>query len=120
MTDLLTPSNIMFAIGIIGLIFTIWNKVKDPQTYLDKRTAVEREEVEGQATLLAQQLNWEKESNEKRFAEMSARLTESITLAQNHIHTVDVKADKVLEGLNSLSLRVTELSTIINERIPKK
>lgn len=114
----------MFALGIIGIIFTVWNKVKDPQTELDKRTAVEREEVEGKASLLAQQLKWEKEANTEKFKDMTKRLDDAFALAQNHIHTVDEKLTGYIEASNKwhieTSNQLTQLATIINERIPKK
>ena len=124
MSELLTPSNIVFALGILGTIFTVFNYFKNPQNELDKRTAVEREEVEGKASLLAQQLNWEKEANEKRFADMTKRLDDAFALAQNHIHTVDEKLTGYISTSNAWHLEVsnklTELGTIISERIPKK
>lgn len=124
MENLITPSNITFALGIIGLIFTVWNKVRDPQTDLDKRTAVEREEVEGKASLLAQQLQWEKEANVAKFNDMTKRLDDAFALAQNHIHTVDEKLTGYIATSNAWHLEVsnklTELGTIISERIPKK
>ena len=124
MNEILTPSNIVFALGIIGTIFTVFNYFKNPQNELDKRTAVEREEVEGKASLLEQQLKWEKEANEKRFADMTKRLDDAFALAQNHIHTVDEKLTGYISTSNAWHLEVsnklTELGTIISERIPKK
>lgn len=100
-------------ITFIGVIFIVYNYFKNPQIKSEKTDA-----------LLSQQMNWNKEANEKRFLEMSNKLTEAMTLAENHTHTVDVKVDKLVESVNlmnlNLSKEVATLSTIINERIPHK
>jgi hypothetical protein len=41
-------------------------------------------------------------------------------LRDNHVHTLDVKLNEQKDAMQNLALKVTELSTIINERIPKK
>lgn len=119
MEKLLTPSNIMFAVGSISFMFSIWGKVKNPQDALDKKVAVDREEVEGKAKILEQRVQWEKESSDKRFLEMGTRLDNSLTLAQNHTHTVDVKVDKLIDSMNLLAIQVGKLETKIDERIPR-
>lgn len=119
MESLLTPSNIMFVIGILGVIFGVFNYFRNPQEALDKRQAVDQTEVDGKAKLLAQQVQWEKESNEKRFGDIANRLTEAMTLAENHIHTVDTKVEALGANVNAMSREVVRLSTIIEERIPK-
>lgn len=119
MTDLLTPSNIMFAIGVIGVIFSVFLYFQKPQQELDKKQAVDQIEVDGKAKLLAQQVQWEKEANEKRFGDMGTRLTEAMTLAENHIHTVDTKVEGLNASVNSMGREIVRLSTIIEERIPK-
>ncbi len=120
MDKLFTTSNIMFALGIIGLLFTIWEKVTNPQIRLDKKQAVDKSEEEGKARILEQRVQWSKEDNDRRFNEMGTRLTEAMTLAQNHTHTVDVKVDKLIESVNLLAIGVGKLETVIDERIPKK
>lgn len=121
---ILTPANIMFMIGIIGMAFTIWEKVKNPQTELDKRQAVDRIAEEGQNKILEQRMQWEKEASEKRFLELGNRLDSSMTLAQNHTHTVDVKVDQLIKDVGAMNLSLTKevstLTAIINERVPRK
>lgn len=117
---MLTPSNIMYAIGLISVIFSIYLHFRRPQEDLEKRQAVSEREVDGKAALLAQQLQWEKEANEKKFGEFQSRLDQSIAMAQNHIHSVSVEVNSLTLIVNSLGNKVTELSTIINERIPNK
>lgn len=120
MDNLLTPSNITFALGILAIIFAIFNYFRVPQEDLEKKQAVSEKEVESRAGLLAQQVQWEKESNEKKFAEFGVRLDNSLTMAQNHIHSVDVKVDALTTSVNEMGKEMTKLSTIIEERIPKK
>ena len=132
MENILTTSNIMFAVGMISLLFTIYNYFKNPQTKIekdqikteedlkDKATILSQKEVESKAQLLAQQFQWEKEANEKKFTEVCKNIENAFNLASNHTHTVDVKVDKLIEQVNGMGLSVKELSTIINERIPKK
>jgi len=111
-------------ITLISVAFTIWSKVKSPQDKLDKQVAVDREEVEGKAQVLAQRVQWEKELTEKRFGEFGKRLDDAFALAQNHTHSVDVKADLLIKTTNEwhlqISNKLTKLETLIEERIPRK
>jgi len=130
--EVLTVPNILFAITLLGVIFSIYKSYRKPQEKIEKEQAINEErdknkatilaqkEVEGKANILAQQVQWEKESNEKKFTEFGIRLDNSLAMAQNHIHTIDVKVDGLTEQINVMSNKITELSTIINERIPKK
>ena len=128
-------NDIGFILGIIGIFSAVvtWvmylrkpqedlekKQLKSEEDLKDKATVLSQKEVESRAAILAQQVQWEKEANEKKFAEFGLRLDGAMTLAQNHIHTVDTKVDKLLETVGTMSNRITELSTIINERIPKK
>lgn len=131
METLFTTSNIMFFIGIIGLIFSVYFNYRKPQEDIekkqiksdedlkDKATVLSQKEVENKANVLAQQVQWEKEANEKKFVEFNLRLDNSMTLAQNHIHTVDVKVDQLIASVNKMSNEITRLSTIIEERNTK-
>jgi hypothetical protein len=114
-----TPDIILAAVALISLVFSAYNYLRNPQQQLDKRQAVEHTDIEGKAQILAQQVQWEKELNEKKFAEFGTRLDASMTLAQNHIHTVDTKVDALVISMNTLSNEVTRLTTIIEERIPR-
>lgn len=111
--SLLTPSNIMFGLGIIGIIFSIYHYFRTPQIKAEKTDA-----------LLSQRVQWDRESIDKKTEELSKRLDSSMTLAQNHIHTVDVKVDNLSQMVNQMNLtltgEITKLSTIIDERIPRK
>jgi hypothetical protein len=143
METLITPSNIMFVIGIIGVIFSIYKSYAQPQQELEKRQSLDalatekdkqladkdlgtkasilaQKELETKALVLAEQVKNKDVENERRFNEMGARLDTAMATAQNHIHTVDVKVDELNKSVGVLTNKITELSTIINERIPKK
>lgn len=109
---------------ILGYVFFIYNYFRNPQENLDKKQALDKEESAGRDKLFEQRMQWEKESNDKRFTELGVRLTDSMTLAQNHIHTVDVKVDGLIGSVNTMNLQltneITKLRTIIEERFPKK
>ena len=128
----ITLSTIAIVIGLFGTVFGVYHYFRNPTEDLEKKqigtekdiankaTILAQKEVENKTTLLAQQVEWEKQANEKRFTEFNVRLTESINLAQNHIHTVDVKVDKLIEQINLQNVCIGKLTTIIDERIPKK
>lgn len=120
MENLLTTGNITFALGLLAIIFSIYTYFRNPQEALDKREALNQKETDGKASLLAQQMQWEKELTEKRFTDMGLRITESMSLAQNHIHTVDTKVDDLAKRMTVMSNEVTRLATVIEERIPRK
>ena len=132
MTELITPGNIMFSLGILGVIFTVFNYFKNPQEDIEKKQALTEKDLSSKATILAQkeletkalvlaeQVKNKDIENERRFNEMGIRLDTAMTTAQNHIHTVDTKVDRLIESVGILTNKITELSTIINERIPKK
>jgi len=117
---IITTNEILAAITVIGAIVGGLMFFRRPQEELDKRQSVSETEVQGKATALAQQVQWEKEANEKKFIEMGNSIKDAFLLAQNHTHTVDVKVDRLIESVNALDKGMTELRTIINERIPKK
>lgn len=143
MNEILTASNVMFALGIIGLIFSVYKSYHQPQENIERRqsldtlatekdkliaekdlgtkaTILAQKELETKALVLAEQVKNKDVENERRFNEMGLRLDTAMATAQNHIHTVDVKVDKLIESVNAMSNKITELSTIINERIPRK
>ena len=100
MSHLLTTGNITFVLGIMCIIFGVYHYFKNPQI-----------EDEKKAGLLAQKVEWEKETTSSRFADMNANLRDATALAQNHIHTVDVKVDKLVEQMslmrNEVYIRIT-------------
>lgn len=99
----------MFIIGVVGVVFTVFNYFKDPQISEEKKSA-----------LLASQFQWTKESNESRFSDLQSNFQQLLLQSNNHIHTVDVKVEALAAVITSMGNEITRLSTIIDERIPKK
>ena len=124
MESLITPSNILFTLGIFGTVFGIYKMFHDPQVTLDKQQDMDKLEVDNKATVLEERAKWDRDQYEKRFTDMGIRLDSAFALAQNHTHTVDVKVDTLITSVNSMNLQltnsITKLETIINERIPKQ
>lgn len=129
------PTLLAYIVGVIGIggtVFAIFNTFHKPQESMEKQqaltdksldskaTVLAQKEVENKANVLAQQVQWEKEANEKKFAEFSLRLTDAMTMAQNHIHTVDTKVDGLIKVVAEMDKQLTHLATVIEERIPKK
>lgn len=104
----------------MGVIFTVYNYFRNPQEELEKKQAVDQVAIDGKAILLAQQVQWEKELNEKKFKELGERLDGAFTLAQNHTHEAIVGIKELTTVVNALGNQVTRLGTIIDERIPRK
>jgi 3-oxoacyl-ACP reductase-like protein len=123
MNPLFTTSNITFTLGILALIFSVYSSFRNPQTEIDKRQALDKEEGEGKTNLIEERAKWDRENNETKFKDMGTRLENAFTLANNHTHTVDVKVDKLIESVNAMNIQMTKemtrLGTIIEERFPK-
>ena len=113
MNEILTPQNITFGLGIIGIMFTVYHYFKNPQIKSEKTDA-----------LFEQRITCEKEASNDKFNALTKAMDNSLNLAQNHIHSVDVKIDKLTNMVNAMNVQFTssikELSTIINERMPRK
>ena len=108
----INAENISFIIGIIGIvgaIFTIYHYFKNPQIKEEKTNALQ-----------SQAMKFMQESNDSRFKLMQQQITDAMSLATNHIHTVDTKVEALSKDVRALGLDVAKLGTIIEERIPKK
>jgi hypothetical protein len=120
------------AISFIGVIFVVYLSFRNPQIanekehieieqeVKDKATLLSQKEVENKASVLEKQFQWYMDATERKFADFGKRLEDAFLMASNHTHTVDTKVDKLIESTNSLGLTVERLSTIIEERIPRK
>ena len=95
MESLLTPQNIMFVLGIMGVIFGVYHYFKNPQINSQIVEALLKEKFE-------------------------ALSKEIQNLKDNHIHTLENKIADNKTDIQNLALQVTRLGTIIDERIPKK
>lgn len=92
--EILTPSNIVFILGIIGTIFTVYNYFKNPQI-----------KTEQDAISLAD-----------KVATLEKVVTE---IREKHLTSVETDLRNLNTTLQKLSETVVRLSTIIDERIPK-
>ena len=120
MAEWLTPTNIMFILGILGMIFTAVNYFRNPQEALDKRQAVDQITTDGKAEILAKQLSWIQEGMDRRFKDMQDSFQALLLQSNNHIHTVDTKVEALNTSVASMGIEIARLATIIEERIPKK
>ena len=109
MENYLTPSNITFVLGIMGTIFGIYIYFRKPQIDSDKKDA-----------LLDQSMKFLVESSEKRFSDIQDNFRDLLLQSNNHIHTVDTKVESLSASINIMANKLTELATIINERVPSK
>ena len=126
----LTTQNIVFFIGIIGAIFTVYNIFRKPQEDMETKQAVSDKEIGSKATILAQkeletkalvlaeQVKNKDIENERRFNEMVVRIDGAFTIAQNHINTIEVDVKALTVSVGTMTNKITELSTIISERLP--
>lgn len=100
-------------IGLMGVVFTVYRFFRNPQIDTEKQDALQ-----------AQQIQWQKETNDKKFTEMGMRIDNTFAMAKNDISHVDAKVEVLITNDNKwhleISNKLTELNTIINERIPKK
>ncbi len=109
MEEILSPSNIVFILGLLGVLFSVFNYFRNPQIQSDKVDA-----------LMEQQMKWFTEATEKRFNSMQQNFDSLLLQSNNHIHTVDTKVDKLHGIVEQTSKEVVKLGTIIEERIPRK
>ncbi len=109
MESLLTTSNILFVIGLLGVLFSIFKYFEDPKVTMEKTDA-----------LMKQQMDFFISSTEKRFQTMQESFNQLLLQSNNHIHTVDTKVDKVYASVSKMGESIAVLATIIEERIPKK
>lgn len=86
---------IVTILGILGTVFGVYNYLRNPQISADKTNA-----------LLSQSLL----QVQKDLA----------NLRDNHVHTLDMKMDEAMSRINELAIQVAKLSTVIEERIPKR
>ena len=122
MTGLLTPQNIMFVLGLLAVIFSIYRYFKQPQEETDikqvvtekdlgtKATILAQKEAEGKAALLALEVQREKEYNTKKFVELTERFDKT-----------DDKIEDLTKSVNdmnlSLSKQLTRVATVVEAHI---
>ena len=92
---ILNFQSLSYILGCAGMIFGIYSYFRNPQIKLEKG--------EGLMAMSIKQLQLD--------------LT---NLRENHMHTLDVKLDATNKSVCDLEVQVAKLSTIIDERIPKR
>lgn len=92
--EVITTGNVTFAIGIIGILFSIYKSYKNPQIESDK----------SMISLADRVGNVEKTVGE---------------IKETHLKTVEQDIKSLTISVNELSKTVVRLATIIDERIPK-
>lgn len=109
MESYLTPTNILFVLGLLGTLFSVYNYFRNPQIKSETADA-----------LIEQKLKYINEANDTRFKTMQDSISSITAQTQNHIHTIDTKVDTLVKSMNETNIRVAKLTTIIDERIPKR
>jgi hypothetical protein len=96
-------------VTLVGILFIVYNSFRNPQIKNDKKDA-----------LLAQQVQWTIEGNERRFNEMHTEIKEAFELTQNHSNEALAGVKELTTVVNAMGKEITKMTTIIDERIPKK
>jgi hypothetical protein len=96
-------------LGLLGILFTAYNRIRNPQITGEKRDA-----------LLKKEFQWSTEATERRFNQMDENFKLLLAQSNNHIHTVDTKVGVLTDCVGDLGKEIVKLTTIIDERVPKK
>lgn len=84
-----------FVLGGVGMCFTAYYYITKPQIRADKDDALIQQSVSQLQKDLA-------------------------NLRDNHIHSLDLRLEENNKGLSALTIQVTRLSTVMEERMPKR
>ena len=109
MNELLTPHNITFIVGMLAILFSIYHYFKNPQIKSEKTDA-----------LLQQRIQWNTEATDKRFIAMQENIKAAFELSFNHSNEALAGVKELTVVVNAMGKEITRLSTIIEERIPRK
>jgi len=132
----LNLNDVIGILGVMGIAFTVFLYFRTPQESLDRRqlvadkeletkaTVLAAKEMENKAALLAQQVDSEKILNEKKFTEINLRMDSSLSLLKSELLDVDRKVDNLITTTTAfhyaISNKMTEIATILSERLPPK
>ena len=109
METFFTPSNIMFVVGLVGVLFSVYLYFREPQIKSQTNDA-----------LMEQQMKWFTDSVEKRFQTQQENFNQLLLQSNNHIHTVDTKVEALTKEVVEMGKGIVRLATTIEERIPRK
>lgn len=92
--DASTLSYILGFLGLIGIIFTIYNTFRNPQIKNDQATLKLREDFDSLRDVVDE-------------------------IKEKHLASVEANIKELSQTIHDLTITVTRLSTVIDERIPK-
>ena len=98
MEHLITPPNITFGIGTIAIIFSVYNYFKNPQIKSEQFDA-----------LMGQRLN-----------DIEKQIASFVSAFQTHLVADTTSFNNLNQHIVEVDKSVVRLTTIIDERIPKK
>ena len=88
-------SYILGLAGIVGVIFAVYNSYRNPQIKADKHSLKLREDLDNLKDVVDE-------------------------IKEKHLASVEENIKGLSKSVHELALNVTRLSTVIDERIPKK
>lgn len=118
--------NLVISVLTLGsLIFAAYHFFKNPQISLEKKQALNEERDKNKASItnlevLKTNFDLMCKVNEDKFVKIEKQVIDAFAIANNHTNTVDTKVDKLIERQDGVENKLVRLSTIIEERIPKK
>lgn len=122
--DAATLNYILSIAALFGIAFSIYKSYNNPQKKLEKKQALDEKDLESKSTILAKQLEWEQKNNAEKFTQLNEALILVNKTSQNDIAHLDSKISILTDNVTNMNLtltnKITELATIINERIPIK
>lgn len=105
-SEFLQPQNLLAALGILGVVFGIYSYFRTPQIKSDKDTALLKDELSTvRRDMVSMQNNFDKQI---------------IEIKTTHIASVEKDIKDLTATIGKLSIELTRLSTILDERMPKR
>lgn len=106
--ELITQSNVMFVLGLLGIGYSVVMSIYRPQA-----------ESKTNDMLMDQRANFLRSEYDKKFISIDERLAEITKNNQNHLHTIEQKQDALTGLVIQLGKDVVRLETTINIKLPK-
>lgn len=106
--ELITQSNVMFVIGLIGIGFTVFKSIFDPQ-----------KKSETNDLLMDQKADFLRSEYDKKFISIDDRLNELAKNNQNHLHTLETKLDALTKLVVDNGKDLVRIETTMNIKLPR-
>lgn len=119
-TDIFSAQNIMAALGIIGMVFTIYNSyLKNRKEDAEKITNTEKSDIvlSKDIQLLRAEVSLKVDNLANEIKEMNGSLD---LLKQNDLHSIYEKQKDQDAQIGKHTVAIEKLTTIIDERVPRK